>query len=499
MTETRRARTLLVAAVLVVVAVPMASVGAAQTEASTEAYVTVSNVSVSPQTPEPGERVTVTATFRNSESSTGAVEITQASVRGSSLRSSARDLGDLGPGDSIDVPFSVRFDRPGQHRLTVILRGYVPNSGIVVVERPVYVDVERSSGVSIAFSTVFDTAPAAGAATPINVTVANGDSAAITGVELTLDGAGSVENARRISGSIEGGGERTFQYDVTFDAVGTRTLTGEVTYTTPEGVTRTTTQSVDVTVEEPSVEADLSARTSTNGSGETVVELTNFGNTKLSDVEITATASDEVVGRSLVADVEPDSSRTASFDVASSVDGTVTYTATYTAAGTTHETAVRGRSAVSGEIRLVSVETTRIGGDVTIEGEAANVGSTTAESVLLSVVDGGGVRPTAPTGEYYVGEVDGSEFGTFELTADTADGTTEVPVEITYVVDGDRVTRTQRIDLSTTSRGGQATQDADARRRPSGGSGLPLTAIGTVLAIVALGGVGVAVYRWRTR
>lgn len=498
-----RAATALVAVVVVgCLAVP-AGVGAAQTtdRAATGAYVTVSNVTVSPQTPEPGERVTVTAEFRNSESSTGAVDITQASLRGGGIRGSVSDLGSLGPGDRISVPFTATFDDAGRERLEVVLRGTGAGGSIVVARQPVYVDVAASSGVSLAFSTVFETDPAAGAATPVNVTVVNGDSRTITGVELDLGGEAAVEDPQRVEGAIETGGERTFEYDVTFDEVGERTLAGEVTYRTTDGITRSTTRTVTVTVAEPSVEADLSARSAANGSGETVVELTNFGNTEFTDVEVTATADGEVVARNLVRDVEPDASRSVPFDVASSVDGTVTYTATYTAAGATRETTVRDRSAVSGEIRLVSVSTTRTGAGVAVRGDAANVGSTTAESVLLSVVDGDGVSPTAPTGEYYVGEIEGSEFGTFELTADVANDTGVVPVEMTYVVDGDRVTTTQRIDLAVTSSGGAVARNVERGQAggPSGGSdgGLPVLALAVALAVVGV--VGVVVYRRRGR
>ena len=499
-TRTRLHLVLVVAVLVGGVAVPMASIGTAQ---SGGVYVTVGNVSVSPENPEPGEQVTVTAEFRNSASSEGAAKITEATLRGAGLerRSSVDNLGDLGPGDSIEVPFTTAFSEVGQQRLTFVLRGHNPSGGVFVVERPVYVDVERSGGVSVAFSTVFDTDPAAGAKTPINVTVANGDDEAITGVRLNLDGDGTVEDPRRVKGSIAAGSETTVQYDVTFDEVGTHTLTETVTYRTSEGVTRTTTESVDVDVFAPETRGGLSARTSTNGSGETTVELTNFGNTEFTDVEVAASVNDDVVARNLVADVEPDSSESVIFDVRSSVDGAVTYTATYTAAGATHTTTLRDQSTVSGEIRLVSVETGQTGSSVTVQGDAANLGSTTAESVLVSVADTDAVSPTAPTGEYYVGEVEGSEFGTFELTATTSGDVSSIPVEITYIVDGDRVTATQEIEIesaSSAARGGAS--GGSNQGAPSGGgpgSGLPLTGIGLALAALLLVGVGVAVYRWR--
>lgn len=509
MTRTRLLRAVLVATALCVgLAAPMAAIGTAQTTDSTPgAYVTVGNVSMSPENPEPGETVTVTATVRNSESSGGAAEITEVSLQsGVSRLNTAHDLGSLGSGDSTEVPLSTTFDSEGEKRLTAVVRGVSPSGSVFAVEKPVYVDVERSSGVSLAFSKVYDVDAAAGAETPIDVTVANGDSEAITGVQLDVDGA-DVENPDRITGSIDGGSEDTFQYDVTFDEVGTRTLSGEVTYTTAEGVTRTTTKTADIEAVDPEIRADVSARTTADG--ETEVELTNFGNARFTDVEVDATANGDVVARNLLGDVDPDSNESVVFDIPSSIDGTVTYTATYTAAGTSHTTSLRDRATVSGEIRLVSVESSQSGSAVTVTGDAANLGSTTAESVLVSVADTADVSPTAPTGEYYVGEVEGSEFGTFELTAERGPSAESVPVEITYVVDGDRVTTTQRIDLGGTggepvasSGDGQGQgqgQSANGQDPPGGpGGGLPLPAIGVALALLVVA-AGVGVYRWRNR
>ena len=475
-------------------AVPVVSTGAPQT--GSNAYVTVGNISVSQGTPEPGERVTIRAKFRNSESSGSAVKITEASLRqGGSLLDTANDLGSLGAGDSTEVPFATTFDSEGEKKLIIILRGITPGGGITVIKKPVYVEVEHSSDVTLAVSRVYEADAAVGAETPVNVTVANGNSEAITGVQLELTGA-SVDNPNRITGSIDGGAEEHFQYDITFDEVGSQTLSGEVMYNTAGGDTRTTIKNIDLDIVRPEVRADVSAHTLSNG--DTEVTLTNFGNTKFSDVEITAAQGDDVVAQNLMADIAPDSNESVVFDIPSSVDGTVTYTATYTAAGTSHTTLLQDQSTVSGEIRLVSVEASQSGTGVTITGDAANLGSTTADSVLVRVTDTAGVSPTAPTGEYYVGEIEGSEFSTFELTAEIGSNIESIPVEVTYVVDGDRVTATQKIDVELTgSEDTPSNQGRSADDQGSSGGGLPLTVIGVVLALIAIGTVGFGVYRWR--
>jgi len=262
-------------------------------------------------------------------------------------------------------------------------------------------------------------------------------------------------------------------------------------------------------------------RSTADGSSATTVELANFGNADLTDVEVAASAGGEVVGRELMAAVDPGATSSVSVDISGSVDEPVTYTASYTAAGTTHTTSVTGQSSVSGEIRLTGVEATRSGTSVTLQGDAANVGSTDTESVLLSVVDADGTSTASPSGEYFVGAIDASEFATFELTADAAADASSLPVNITYLVDGERVTKTQVVDVASGNGTAPAGQAAAASGQAPGDSGgpaaggpggqqgpggmlstgllgnLPLTEIGVVLALVVVGAIGFAVHRWR--
>ena len=148
-----------------------------------------------------------------------------------------------------------------------------------------------------------------------------------------------------------------------------------------------------------------------------------------------------------------------------------------------------------GEIRLTSVEATG-GGAVTIEGDAANVGNSDAESVLLRIPDTGNVSPRSPNGEYFVGGVDASEFATFDLTADADPEAESVPVEITYIVEDERVTKTQQVGLGSANRSAPTptTQAAAGDAPPAAGpsaSGPPLVpiAIGGVLLVVAVAGI----------
>nr|WP_305882843.1 hypothetical protein [Halobellus rarus] len=361
--------------------------------------VQLSSVSISPEDPNTGERVTIDATISNLENSDTTVEVRDVYVRRTGTTDEyarVEDVGAISPGGSLSVPVSTTFETAGEKRLSVY---------VVVQDR-----------------------------------------------------------------------------DDEFHR-----------YTYP--------LYVDVT--EPTVRAELSSRTDADGET-TSVSLTNFGNADLSDVDIAARVDGEVVARNFLFDVAPESNRTTTFDTGDYASETVRFVATYDAAGESHETEISvdldDQTEIPGEIRLTAIEAVRSGSGVTISGDAANLGGTDARSVLVSVGEADGVRPVSPSGEYFIGAIDASEFATFELTAAADQNASAVPVEITYIVDNERVTTTQRISLDEDSLSGGADSAAGSGgRQPgsdAGGSGgLPLTLIGAGVVVVLL--VGVGVYRWR--
>ncbi|QCC48893.1 hypothetical protein DV707_07270 [Halobellus limi] len=304
-------------------------------------------------------------------------------------------------------------------------------------------------------------------------------------------------------GSIAPGGSLSIPISTTFESAGEKRLNVNVVVQDEDGDYHRYTYPVYVDVTEPNVRADLSSRTDAD-SGTTSVSLTNFGNADLSDVEITARVGGEVVARNFLFDVAPESNRTTTFDTDDYASETVRFVATYDAAGESHETTLSveldDRTEIPGEIRLTAVETTRTGSGVTIEGDAANLGGTDAESVLVSVGDADGVRPASPSGEYFIGAIDASEFATFELTAAADQNASSVPVEIAYIVDNERVTTTQRVSIDGDSpSSGVDPAAGSGDRRPGGGpgdsGGLQLTVIGGVAVVVLV--VGAGVYLWR--
>jgi hypothetical protein len=391
-------------------------------------------------------------------------------------------------------------------RLTIALLVLLGGTGAVAV-------TAANPAVQLSSVAVTPDDPNTGEQVTIEATISNLENSDTT-VEVTdlyVRTPGTTEEFARGEdvGSIAPGGTLSVPVSTTFETAGQKRLDVNLGVRDEDGEYHSYTYPVYVDVSEPVVKADLSATTPGNGSGTTAVTLTNFGNTNLTDVEITAVADGEVLDRNFVRDVPPDADRTTTFDTGEVASGTVAFTAAYDAAGGNRSTSlavdVDEDAPVPGEIRLTAIEVSRAGPGVTIQGDAANLGGTDADSVLVRVGDADGIDPAPPSGEYFVGGVEASEFATFELTARTDANASSVPVEIAYIVDNERVTTTQRVDL--TAAGASASPGAGAAAggsAPDGGpggdgsGGPPLALIGAAVAAVGVA-VGIAVYRWRSR
>jgi hypothetical protein len=308
-------------------------------------------------------------------------------------------------------------------------------------------------------------------------------------------------------GSVAPGGSVSIPMSTTFETSGQKRLTVSVAVRYNNGNSfQRYNYPIYIDVSEPNVKAELTAGPGANGSG-TSVSLTNYGNANLTDVELTASVDGEQIDRNFLFDVEPGASQSTTFDTDDLASDQLTVTAQYEAAGGSHNTTLAvdldENAPVRGDVRLTSVEATQTGSGLRIEGDAANLGTTDAESVLVRIPETDTVRPVAPSGEYFVGAVEGSEFATFELTASTPPNTSvsEVPVEITYVVDDERVTKTQQLQVDPApamalGAGQAAGGSGPGGAGPPGGSGgLPLTLIGGAVVVLVL--VGAGVYRWR--
>ena len=148
--------------------------------------------------------------------------------------------------------------------------------------------------------------------------------------DLYVRSIGTTQEFDRIEnvGSISPGGSLSVPISARFETPGQKQLAINLVVQDTNGEYHSYTYPVYVEVSEPKVKADLSATAPQNDSETIEVSLTNFGNTNLTNVEVTATANGNVIERNLVRDVSPESNRISAFDTSDVVSDTVEFTAT---------------------------------------------------------------------------------------------------------------------------------------------------------------------------
>ncbi|WP_436929655.1 hypothetical protein [Halosimplex halobium] len=402
-------------------------------------------------------------------------------------------LATVGSNDSRTVEFDYRADDPGRHRLTATLT-YTTAGGVTdTVTDTVTVRTERERPqLDIDANTSI-----AGLESDGTVTVANGLGAAVTNAELTVAGDGvTVRNDRSVFTRIADGESATAAFDFRPSSAGDHEVTATLSYSTPGGTTRTVNETVSLQTDplRDSVALDLSTRQGGNAQAVTVSVL-NRGNAPISNVSVRATSPNASVGQALVDRVAAGESRTVRLNATLSGDrAAVDVVATYDVARQRGEAAAStALTQTPGTIGLTGLEVVPDGGRLRISGSASNLGTTDAESVLVSVVDTDRVTPTAPNREYFVGTVPASDFVSFDVYATTRGNVSTVPLRVEYLVDGQRHTRTVEVDAAGASRALAAGPDPDRSSGGGGGFLLPL-AVGAVVVVVVL---AVMVRAWR--
>ncbi|MGB9953983.1 hypothetical protein ACOZ4F_16465 [Haloarcula marismortui] len=462
--------------------------------------VSISEVEVSPSSPAPGETVTFDTTVRNLQSSDAALKINDIAIRKSGGRGITEyervsDLGSIPPDSTLEVPLTASFDSSGNKDLRVIVYGRDRQTGeFVKAKYPVQLNVkERHPQVDI---TANDSV--AGVESTGEVTVANGLDSQITNVEVVVEGDGvEMTKSRTVRSSIAQNGSITAPFRFRPESAGEHSLTATVSYTVAGDTTRTTTRSK--VIESDPLRNSVELDTTAVGSGTDRalrVAVSNGANAPLSDVMVSATSENASFQRVLLENISASTTRQVRLNATMNEPrADVTVTATYELGTeteqTTTETTLRS---VPGTIDLTGLDVVRQGGRLQISGSASNVGSTDADSVLVSVVDTERITPATPNRDYFVGTVPASDFVSFDVYARTTGNVTSVPLEVTYLVDDTR--KTQRFDVDINQMGSAAQQPEQDGGSEGGNqnSMLPVFIAGGLALLVI---VGVLVRRYR--
>jgi hypothetical protein len=434
-----------------------------------DARLAVSDVTVTPDTATVGAQVVVDATLRNSAGSPAAVEVERVELRGEDgdVRAAATGVGSLSPGDTLALPLATTFETPGARTLTLRVVGEDPDGDDVTVTRPVPVAVEGAPPqVSV------ETGPAAvDSPTRVAVTVGNPTTAPVRDVAVRLvEPLGRANRSAAFLPTLAAGATETVNLSTVPDTPGDRTLRVAVNYTDASGVERGVTRTVTVAVAEhvadlgvevrrapaedeagaPAVPDGLAglvgggaAGAATGGGGDDesdapptryTVEVTNFGTVRAGDVVVTPVAGNRTLPRQRLDDaLAPGDSGTVTVDLADvRRDGPVEFRVDYRAGtrATVTTTTMTYRPEVAG-LELTDVDVRRSeNGSIRVSGNLVNVGRGPAQGVVVSVVGEGNVTPTYPARRYFVGELGGSDFAPFDLTARTTGAVSEVRVRI---------------------------------------------------------------------
>jgi hypothetical protein len=474
----------------ILVVVSTATVGVtAQT-----AQVTVTDVTVAPEQPSPGERFTVTTTIQNAQSTpnspSAAFEVNTVALRrvdGDSERrvTSVSDPGFLPEGGTLQVPLTLSFEETGVKELRVFVVGE-SRGRVTTLRYPVIVTV-REGGPQLSVET--DDA-VVGAESRTTVTVANGESSPVRNVRLSLEGTDAeVADPSRVVPSLAGGAERTFQFNVT-PGTTDADVTARLGYTTASGDRRSVSEPFPLRAEPLARDVELQASTpGTGASPEIAVDVSNFGNAPLTDLVVRATQNGTSIARRSVPDVPAETTSDVTLNVADADNGRVTVRATYETggqSGTAETTLDYQRN--PGRIQLTGVDYETEGDRLHFSGSASNVGLSPANSVVVRVLASEGVTPARPNREYFVGTVPESDFVSFDLYARVDGDVSEVPIEVSYLVDGERRRSVERVDVSdlrSDPASGSGGSDGGGGGGGLGGS-LPLLVGGIVAAVLVI-------------
>lgn len=525
---------LLVTALILAPAAPTLGTAAAVPDAR----LTISDVATAPDAPTTGEPVTVSPTVQLSAGSAATVEIERVLLRNDTTTlASAAGPGSLSQGDSLTVDLVTEFTAPGRKDLTLVAVGNSSTANETVrVERPLTVVIRESPpGLDV---TVPD--PVAGVESRVTVAVSNPNANALSDVEVTLGGDRAVEK-RATAPTLPSGATTSVNLSMR-PREGEQSVTVTTAYTTSTGVRDVTRrrfivdaaplrEDVGVAVtrapppEDEGGDADLASllgggglaggggqgdgalRSEGDAEGSTDrvrVAVTNFGNVPVENVVVRPRAGEQRLPRGSVGRLAPGETGSAPVDL-SAVEGsaTVVATANYTVAGTgpagsrdadvrdadarAREGSARGTFELrrpTGEVRVTDVSLSFADdGRLQVSGNAGNIGTAPVDGVVVSMGENEHVGPAYPGRSYFVGTVDGSEFAPFELTADVdAANATEIPVRVTYVVDGEERTRTatlpydRSLEPPTRNRGGLFSLGA-----------APLAGLGLGVALLVVG------------
>jgi len=398
-------------------------------------------------------------------------------------------------GASRTIDFEYRPRSPGTHRMNATLSYTTAGGTSDEVTETVTIRAERvRPQLNVAVND-----SVAGVESGGSVTVANAIGTDIRNVELTVGGDGvTVRDDREVFTRIANGDSVTSAFDFQPGSAGEHTLNATLRYTTGSGAVQTVSETVTVEAEALRDRVSMGVSTVQGGSSQTVVvDVFNQGNAPATNLSVRGSSPNASVGRVLLDSLAPGESRTVRLNATLSADrADLDMVATYELGEERGETSVSTAvTQTPGTISLTGVQVVPEGGRLRVSGSASNLGTTDAQSVLVSVVGSDRVTPVEPNPEFFVGPVPASDFASFDVYAATEGNVSTIPLEISYIVDGQQRTRTVEVDATAASQ--TLSAEERAASGDTGGGGFPwvVVVVGVFLVVAVL---AIIVQAWRT-
>lgn len=434
---------------------------------------TVNEIDVQPATPTAGAPVTVPVTVDSSAGSRQPLDVQRVELReDNETLVSAGGVGSISTGGSITVPLTTTFKKAGQKQLTARLTGTNANGESVSVTQPVQIVVETGE------PTLEVTNPQAveETASTVSMTVSNPTQNTLRNIVATVstDGAETIVS-RRVVPTLAGGGQTDLSFRIRPEVAGETLLRTNVSYTTAAGTTankqRTTVVPVRPLQPDVSVRVETQRRTQSqdgqnldigvdgildagggqqqgsNRRGAVAVVVSNLGNAPVRDVVLDPRVDNTSLGpRPVTDELSAGGEAAVTVSLAQTPPSEVVFEAAYDV-GTNRSSAITtfDPAGSRGSVSVTGIDLETDGREVEITGDIGNTGGGSVSGVVVAVNSGDGVSPVYPNRDFFVGEVDENAFAPFELTAEVTENASEIPLEVTYFVDGDG--RTEQLTL----------------------------------------------------
>jgi hypothetical protein len=481
-----RKRLIALCCVLLMVGVPAAAGGPTGGVDAAQSDLSIDDVEVSPDDPVPGEEVTVEATISVGPGDTDVDRVVL--EREDGTNETVENLWRLSD-EQASVELTTRFDSGGTQYVWVHVYATTTSGEQIHRERAIAVEVD---GVAPNVAVTSDS-PVADAESTLSLSLTNTLDVEMENLQVQLDGVEVRRGDSFVAGLAPG---ETTEIDLTVvpSESGARTLTATLVFATDQQDRRAIQVPLRVNVEPLAESVTLSTDSS---GGSITATVGNAGNRPLEDVTVTASVDGRTLDQALVGSVPAGESTAAALELdgiegEQDVDVTVDYE-TGTRSGTVSET-VTAAAATGGQIELTGVSVIAERGRLRISGSASNVGLGAVNGTIVSVVDTDAVTPAEPNRDFFVGEVPASDFVSFDVYATVEGDVDAIPLQVSYLEDGERVEQVVEVPYDGGAAGGAAA--VTPRQRQSGGGSGPLVLVGGIVAVVVVGAGAIV---WRRR